>query len=235
MSEPLRIALAGATGLIGQTVIDLAVGREDFRLTGLTRREVPIPDGVRMEMFVADPVHWGEVFEATRPTALICALGTTWRQAGEDEAAFRAVDHDLVLETARAAKAHGIERMVAISSAGASMSAKTFYLRVKAEMERDLLKVGIKRLDILRPGLLRGERGGDRRTGERLGIAVSPVTDLLLHGGMRRYRSISAQMVAEAALGLAMRKAAGKFFHDNDGIRRAAREFPKPTAQLAEA
>jgi uncharacterized protein YbjT (DUF2867 family) len=188
-----------------------------------------------MEMFVADPEHWGEVFEAARPTALICALGTTWRQAGEDEAAFRAVDHDLVLETARAAKAHGIERMVAISSAGASMSAKTFYLRVKAEMERDLLKVGIKRLDILRPGLLRGERGGDRRTGERLGIAVSPVTDLLLHGGMRRYRSISAQMVAEAALGLAMRKAAGKFFHDNDGIRRAAREFPKPTAQLAEA
>lgn len=235
MSEPLRIALAGATGMIGRTVIELAVGRADFRLTGLTRREVPIPDGVRMEMFVADPEHWGEVFEATRPTALISTLGTTWRQAGEDEAAFRAVDHDLVLETARAAKAHGVERMVAISSAGASITAKAFYLRVKGEMERDLVKVGIKRLDILRPGLLRGERGGERRAGERIGIAMSPVTDLLLHGGMRRYRSISARMVAEAALGLAMRKAAGKFFHDNDGIRRAAREFPQPASQLAEA
>lgn len=235
MSEPLRIALAGATGLIGNTVIDLAIGREDFRLTGLTRREVPLPDGVKMEMFVADPAHWGEVFEATRPHALICALGTTWRQSGEDEAAFRAVDHDLVLQTAQAAKAHGIERMVAISSAGASLAAKTFYLRVKGEVERDLAKVGFKRLDVLRPGLLRGARGGDRRTGERIGIAVSPLTDLFLRGGMRQFRSISARMVAEAALGLAMRKAAGKFFHDNDGIRRAAREFPQPAAHAAEA
>ncbi|WP_374406030.1 NAD(P)H-binding protein [Pelagerythrobacter sp.] len=228
MSEPLRIALAGATGLIGRTVIDLAIGRDDFRLTGLSRREVPLPDGVRMEMFVADPAQWGEVFEAVRPTALICALGTTWRQSGADEAAFRAVDHDLVLETARAAKAHGVERMVAVSSAGASLAAKTFYLRVKGEVERDLAKVGFKRLDVLRPGLLRGERGEERRPGERIGITVSPLTDLFLRGGMRQYRSIAARMVAEATLGLAMRKAAGKFSHDNDGIRRAAREFPQP-------
>lgn len=228
MSDALRIALVGATGLIGSTVIDLAVGREDFRLTGLARREVPLPAGVRMEMFVADPANWGDVFEAVRPTALICALGTTWRKAGEDESAFRAVDHDLVLETARAARAHGVERMVAVSSAGASLTAKTFYLRVKAEVERDLAKVGFKRLDILRPGLLRGPRSADRRPGERIGIALSPVADMFLHGGMRRFRSIPARTVAEAALGLSMRKAAGRFVHDNDGIRRAAREFPQP-------
>lgn len=227
MSERLRIALVGATGLIGRTVIDLAVGREDFRLTGLARREVALPPGVRMEMFVADPANWGEVFEAMQPRALICALGTTWRKAGQDEAAFRAVDHDLVLGTARAAKMHGVERMVAISSAGASLAAKAFYLRVKGEVERDLAKVGFKRLDILRPGLLRGARGGDRRPGERIGIALSPVTDVFLRGGMSRFRSIPARTVAEAALGLSMRKAAGRFVHDNDGIRRAAREFPQ--------
>ncbi|RXZ66359.1 NAD(P)H-binding protein [Pelagerythrobacter rhizovicinus] len=228
MSEFLRIALAGATGLIGKTIIDLSIGRDDFRLVGLARREVSLPRGVRMEMFVADPARWNEVFEAVRPQALICALGTTWRKSGEDEAAFRAVDHELVLETARAARDNGIERMVAISSAGASLASRTFYLRVKAEMERDLAKVGFKRLDILRPGLLRGPRSNDRRPGERIGIAVSPLTDLFLRGGMRRFRSIPARTVAEAALGLTMRKAAGRFIHDNDGIRRAAREFPQP-------
>lgn len=225
MSDPLRIALVGATGLVGSTVIDLAVGRDDFRLTGLARREVALPRDVRMEMFVAEPANWGDVFEAVRPKALICALGTTWRKAGQDEAAFRAVDYDLVLETARAAKEHGVERMVAISSAGASLASKVFYLRVKAEVERDLAKVRFKRLDILRPGLLRGPRSDDRRAGERIGIALSPVADLLLK---RPLRSIPVQTVAEAALGLTMRKAAGRFIHDNDGIRRAAREFPQP-------
>ena len=228
MSDPLRIAIVGASGLVGQTVIALSVGREDMRLTALARREVPLPPEARMEVFVADPLRWGEVLEAIRPTALVCALGTTWRKAGEDEAAFRAVDRDLVLETAHAAKAHGVERMVAISSAGASLAAKAFYLRVKGEMERDLAKVGFRRLDVLRPGLLRGARGGDRRPAERLGIAVSPVTDLLLHGGWRQFRSIPARTVAEAALSLAMRRAGGRFHHDNDAIRRAARELPQP-------
>jgi len=228
MSDPLRIALVGATGLVGREAIALSVGREDVRLTGLARREVPLPRGARMEMFVAEPGRWGEVLEAVRPSALICALGTTWRKAGQDEDAFRAVDRDLVLETARAAREHGVERMVAISSAGASLAARAFYLRVKGEMERDLAKVGFRRLDLLRPGLLRGPRDGDRRRAERIGIALSPVTDLLLHGGWRGYRSIPARTVAEAALALAMRRAGGRFQHDNDAIRRAARELPQP-------
>ena len=158
MSDPLRIALVGATGLVGREAIALSVGREDVRLTGLARREGPLPRGARMEMFVAEPGRWGEVLEAVRPSALICALGTTWRKAGEDEDAFRAVDRDLVLETARAAREHGVERMVAISSAGASLAARAFYLRVKGEMERDLAKVGFRRLDLLRPGLLRAHK-----------------------------------------------------------------------------
>lgn len=229
MSNLLRIALVGATGLVGRSLIELVSRREDVRITGIARRETALPKGARMEMFVADPDRWGEVIAAIRPEVLICGLGTTWKKAGRDEAAFRAVDHGLVLQTARAAQANGVGRMVAVSSVGADAQSKNFYLRVKGETERDLAKVGFKRLDILRPGLLRGERGGDRRRGERLGIAISPLTDLFLHGKARKYRSISAESVAQAALALALRKAAGKFAHDHDGIIRAAHSLPRPS------
>ena len=102
MSDAIRIGLIGATGLIGSTVIEQCIGREDVRLTGIARREARLPRGIRMEMFVAEPAKWGEVIEAVRPRAIICALGTTWKKAGEDETAFRAVDQDLVLDTALA-------------------------------------------------------------------------------------------------------------------------------------
>ena len=108
MSDALRIALVGATGLVGSAVIAQCVGREDLRLTGIARRETPLPRGIRMELFVADPAKWGEVIEAVRPKAMICALGTTRKKAGGDEAAFRAVDQQLVLDTARAAHALGV-------------------------------------------------------------------------------------------------------------------------------
>lgn len=227
MSEPLRIALVGATGLVGRSLIELCVGRADVRLAALARREMPLPVGARMEMFVAEPDKWGEVIEAVRPQVLVSALGTTWRKAGKDEAAFRAVDQHLVLQTARAARVHGVERMVAVSSVGADSGSKTFYLRVKGEVERDLAKAGFKRLDILRPGLLKGERENDVRPGERAAAVISPVADLLLHGRFRQYRSIPAHVVAEGILALCLKSTQGRFVHDNDGIRRAARGLPR--------
>lgn len=230
MSEPLRVALVGASGLIGSEIIRLCVGREDVRLSAIARTELVLPPGARMEVFVADPEKWGEVLEALHPTAVISALGTTWKKSGKDEAAFRAVDRDLVLGVARAAKAHGVERFVSVSSAGADPHTGNFYLKVKGETDRELAKIGLGRLDVLHPGLLRGKRGGERRVGERLAILASPLIHPFLGGKWRQYRAIDAETVARAALYLAMRPARGRFVHDHDAILRAARSLPLPEA-----
>lgn len=228
MSEtrrPPRIALVGATGLVGRKVIEIASLGDEARIVGIARREAPLPPGARMEMFVAEPDKWGEVMEAVRPRALICALGTTMKKAGGDKHAFRAVDHDLVLATARAAHAAGVPNMVLVSAAGADARSKNFYMQVKGETEEALTKVGFRRLDILHPGLLRGERVDDLRFAERAAIIAAPLIDPLLSGSWQRYRSIDAALVAEAALGLALRRAGGRFTHDNEAMRRAAREW----------
>lgn len=223
MSEVTRIALVGASGLIGTSLLELAVGRQDIRVVGIARREFPLPKGARMELLVADPANWGDAIAAANASVLVCALGTTWRKAGEDEAAFRAVDERLVLDCARWAKTAGIRQMIVISSVGADPNSKTFYLRVKGEVERALGKVAPPRLDILRPGLLRGPRA-ERRPAERLGMMVSPLADLFLHGKYEKYRSVKAATVARAIVGLTREKAAGRFVYEHDGIMRAARK-----------
>ncbi len=222
---PVRVALVGATGLIGRRVIEIASAGDDVRIVGIARREAALPPGARMEMFVAEPDKWAEVFEAVRPRALICALGTTWKKAGRDEAAFRAVDHDLVIATAQAAHSAGVQNIVVVTAAGANAHAKSLYMRVKGETEEALSKIGFKRLDILHPGLLRGERVDDLRFAERAALLAAPLIDPLLSGSWERYRSIDAGLVAEAALGLALRRAGGRFTHDNEAMRRAAREW----------
>ena len=98
---------------------------------------------------------------------------------------------------------------------------------MKGETERELTKLRFNRLDILRPGLLRGKRENDRRMGERIGIAAAPVANLLLHGKYRQYRAIEAETVAQAAIALAKSAARGRFVHDNDGILRAAKRLPQ--------
>ena len=231
MSNPLRLAVVGASGLVGGQVLAACAGRADVHVAAIARREIAVPPGARMEVFVAEPDKWGEVIEALRPTAVISALGTTWKKAGRDEAAFRAVDQALVLAVARAAKAYGVERFVSISSVGADAHAKTFYLKVKGETDRELARIGFGRLDVLRPGLLRGVRRGERRIAERLGILLSPLVNPLLGGRWRAYRAIDARTVAEAAIYLATRPARGRFIHDNDAILRAARSLPRPVKE----
>ncbi len=224
MSEPRVVLLAGATGLVGTRAMQAVASHPSIRLVALTRREAPIPRGVRMEMMVAEPAGWGEALAAIRPDALICALGTTMRKAGSEEA-FRAVDHDLVLSLAKAARELEVANFVLVSSVGADLLSRTFYLRVKGEVEAGVARLRFRRLDILRPGLLRGRRSGDWRALERLAVLASPLTDLLLHGQRRRFRSIDARAVAAAALHFSGEKAPGKFVHDNDAIIRAARRF----------
>jgi len=225
MAEPLKIALLGATGLVGRTLMEELVGRADFRLTAIARREVPLPAGACMEMRLADPSHWGEILGQVQPDVVVCALGTTLAKAGGDRQAFRAVDHDLVLQVASAAQATGARQFIYVSSVGASLASKSFYLQVKGEVENALAKLRFKRLDILQPGLLRGNRQGETRVAEGLGRLASPLTDMLLHGSLRRYRSIPAKLVAQAMLGLAQEKAGGRFVHEHDAMLRAARRF----------
>ena len=219
MSET-RIVLVGATGLIGGEVIAQAASRHDVRLTAVARR--PLDGPASVNAIVAPPAEWPRAIADTAAEVVVIALGTTWRASGRDEAAFRAVDEKLVLTSAAAARAAGATRCIAISSVGASAASGNFYLRVKGEVEAALAELGFARLDLLRPRLLRGARGGERRVGERLAIGLSPLTDALLHGPLRRYRSVEAATVARAALALASETAPGRFVYEHDAILLAA-------------
>jgi uncharacterized protein YbjT (DUF2867 family) len=217
-----RICLVGATGLVGSRLIELAVDRADLRIVAVARREAPLPPGARMEMLVADLAGWADAIAAANASVLVCALGTTFRKDGRDEKAFRAVDRDLVVACARAAKAAGIGHVIVVSSAGARRASRSLYLRVKAEMEDALNRLGLWRLDIVRPGLIRGARS-ERRPAESLAMGLSPLLDLFLHGGLRRFRSIPVDTLARAILALARERAGGRFVHEYDALHYAIR------------
>lgn len=216
----MRVAMIGATGLVGA----LAAGRllaQGCRVEALLRR----PSGVAHPNWgehVAEPAEWSAIVASLKVEAAVSALGTTMRQAGS-KAAFRAVDLDMVAAFARSAAAAGARRMVTVSSVGADPGSANFYLRIKGEMESVLEGIGFERLDILRPGLLRGQRGGERRLGERIGIALSPVVNLVLRGSLNRYAAIDAEVVAAAVAGALGHMERGVHVHENRDIRALAR------------
>jgi len=63
-----------------------------------------------------------------------------------------------VLAIAKAAHAHGAQRLGVVSALGANPSSGNFCNRVKGETELALNSVGFERLVIARPSLLVGDR-----------------------------------------------------------------------------
>ena len=152
----------------------------------------------------------------------ICCLGTTIRAAGS-AARMRRVDHDYAVAFASAARAAGARQCILVSSVGADAASANFYLRLKGETERDVIAAGFERVDIIRPGLLLGERT-EFRLGERLASAVMPIVSPLFIGGLDRYRAIPARSVAQAIVALAGAKGRGTAIHENRAILATTRK-----------
>lgn len=195
----MKVMLVGATGLVGGQVLQQLL--DDARCDAVVAP-------TRRPLNVTNPVLHNPVVDFERlPTdadwwavdAVICALGSTIRQAGSREA-FARVDHDYPLQVATLAQAHGAHAFVLNSAMGADPASRFFYNRVKGRLEQDLRGLGYPSLTLVRPGLIGGERT-ERRPGEHLASVVLGALGPVLP---RAWRISPAQTIAgemlEAAL-----------------------------------
>lgn len=188
-------AIAGATGLTGQQVLNRLL--DDGRFN-------PVVAVLRTPMHRNHPrlresVVAFDALSSLAPVPLdaaICCLGTTIRKAGS-KVAFRAVDYGYVMEFAKWARANGALHFLFVSSVMAGADSGNFYLQVKGEAERDLEKVGFEWLDIFQPSFLLGTRG-ERRIGERIGQSVVQALGFAMVGQLERFRGVAASTVADA-------------------------------------
>jgi uncharacterized protein YbjT (DUF2867 family) len=169
----------------------------------LLRRSVPdLPLHPKLDTWLVD-------FDRLPPLPPVddafIALGTTIKVAGS-QAAFRRVDFDAVVGTARAARAAGATRLLVVSALGADAGSRVFYSRVKGETERAVAALGFERVVIARPSLLLGDRaalGQPPRLGEDWAATLlQPAARWL----PRRLRPIRAEDVARALLQAALRE-----------------------------
>lgn len=201
--------LAGGTGVVGKELLRQSRARGDY-LIAVGRR----PTGLADEELVID---FNALPQLPRADIAICALGTTIKNAGSRDA-FRAVDHGAVLAYAKSALEAGIEHFMVVTAVGADPTSSVFYSRVKGEIQQDLCDLGFSRLDVLQPGLLRGERQ-EKRPVESMMKALAPIVDRLMTGSWRRYRSVHPAAVAECLLALTSATEAGIFIHQYDAMQ----------------
>ena len=210
------VAIVGASGLVGRECVRQFAAHGGFsRVTAIVRRplaaELMLP---RVEAALVDFEHLAAAEEHFRTSHLVCALGTTIRQAGSQDR-FRAVDFGYALAAASLARASGARHFLLVSALGADPGSRVFYNRVKGELEAAVGSLGFPSLTIVRPSLLLGERA-ERRVGEivaRWALKLAPP----------KYRGVEARAVATALLQAALEDRPGIRIIESREIRERAR------------
>lgn len=205
--------LAGATGLVGGECLRLLLADEAFdRVVVLSRRPLPeIKQTSKLHVHVVDFDNLHTSSGLFHVDAVLCALGTTIKQAGSREQ-FRRVDYGYPLEMARLGVEQGARHFLLVSALGANARSRLFYNRVKGELEEAVTALPYPSLTITRPSLLLGNREDSRR-----GEEAAKRFGFLLPGKLKPVR---AGAVAAALVQAAKEEQPGRRIFESAEIRR---------------
>jgi uncharacterized protein YbjT (DUF2867 family) len=222
------VLVVGANGLVGRAVVRRLVAQTwAGSVTALVRRPGALTAGQalpgRLRERVIDFERLGapEFQSAFAADIVICALGTTIRQAGS-QAAFRRVDVDYPAEVARRAFAAGAHHFLLVTALGADARSGVFYNRCKGEVEAAVLSIGFPSVTVVRPSLMLGPRA-ERRPAERVAQNLSKVLGWMVP---KTWRPVPAESVAAALATAARVDAPGVRVLENAALLAAQDERP---------
>lgn len=192
------VLIAGSTGLTGQVLTEKLLSRSDInKIKLITRRSLSLSDS-RLQEIVTDFDDILNHVDDLQTDEVFCCLGSTLKKAGSKQA-FKRVDVDYVLRVARLSLQKSARGFHLVSSLGASLSSPSFYLRTKAEVEEELMRMPFQKIRIYRPSFLDGDRH-ELRLAESLAGATLKVMSPLLRGALKRLRPTSVESLAETMI-----------------------------------
>lgn len=212
----------GSTGLVGNLLLKELI-RSDF-YSGIkifVRKTTGISD-TKVEEIVIDFSTPDLFSQLIKGDDLFVCLGTTIKKAAS-VSNMEKIDRDIPVKIASIASENGVKRIAVVSSIGANAKSCNYYLRIKGEMEEEILKLNYEQIVFVRPSILLGNRR-EQRIGESFGKAMMVLFKWFLIGRLRKYRGIQAGDVAKALINV-LQHNSFKHFYESDELQRMADKY----------
>jgi len=196
-NSPRTAIIVGATGLVGQALLEVLLADMSFKkIIVFTRRPLTIKH-LKLQVVEIEFFNFNKEENYFKEAQVVyCCIGTTIKKAGSNEE-FRKVEYEIPVQLAKTASKCGVRTFVVISSLGANLNSNNFYLKTKGEMERDVANSKFIKLAFVRPSFLLGEKN-EFRFVDRLSQFSAALFSPLLIGPFRKYRPIHHLVVAKA-------------------------------------
>jgi len=211
MSSKRTASVFGSTGLIGSYLVDFLKNDNYYDNIKVCSREDISFEEQNIINHNIDFSNYKSILSVVKnsTTVFIC-IGTTQSRVNGDKSEYRKIDYQIPIDVAKACKESKVKRILLVSSAGADVNGYSFYIKLKGEIENDIIKINIPSTYIFRPSLLLGNRK-EFRPGEKIAQYIMPLFSFLMP---RIYRPISAKKVAKSMIEYSKKPIKGhKIYH----------------------
>ena len=191
----IKITLFGPTGLIGNEILKLLENDSDFeKINVVSRRPVELKSK-KSNLNIIDFKDFNSYLNVIDGSdVVLAAIGTTQSKVGFNKKKYREIDFDIISNTVKACKEKNVKHFSFVSSAGADINNKSFYLKLKGEIEKEVESKQLNSSTVYRPSLLLGNRN-QNRFGEKVAQILIPLISFLFPDN---YKPIKACDVAKA-------------------------------------
>lgn len=146
----MKAIVLGATGATGKDMVQCLMADASVEeITVLVRNQVTY-NNPKVTVHVVDfdkPENWKHLVQGD---VLFSMMGTTLKQAGSKDSQWK-VDYTYQYEVAKAACENGVTRMILMSAMSADAKSRYFYIRMKGQLEDDIIRLGFPHTFIVRP------------------------------------------------------------------------------------
>ena len=210
-SKKIEAAVFGASGLIGNKLIEFLKIDVNFKQINLVVRSPLNLNHRKIKIHEINLFKKFEILNSLKTSKVVfLTIGTTMSKVKGDKDKYRRIDFGITKDIADSCKELGVDKLILVSSSGADFKSKSFYLKLKGEVEKYVTDINLKSVSILRPSLLLGKRN-EKRFGEKLAQMIMPKISFLMPS---KYKPISAEKVARAMIQISKMNFKGiKIFH----------------------
>jgi uncharacterized protein YbjT (DUF2867 family) len=192
--------IIGASGLIGSHLVEQMLKDDFFGIVRvLVRKELQLTHK-KLEQEIVDFSDFDDYTKKFgEGDVIFCCIGTTNKKVNGDKAAYEKTDFTIPSNAATIALNKSYKKFLMVSSVGANINSKSFYLKLKGRIENALKEFPFESISIFRPGQLLGKRNEYRRA-EYFTQGVTQFISNFLFGSLKKYHSIAAEKVAKAMI-----------------------------------
>ena len=197
--QKVEASVFGATGLVGSRLIEYLKKDPDFVQVNLVVRSPIKLNAKKIKIHKINLFKKSEIFKTLKTSKVVfLSIGTTMSKVKGDIDRYERIDFGITKDVADSCKELGVDKLILVSSSGADLNSKSFYLKLKGKIEKYVSDINLKSVSILRPSLLLGKRN-EKRFVEKIAQMIIPKISFFMPS---RYKPISAEKVAKAMIQL---------------------------------